>query len=315
MTPLDRSLTDDRLDAAVTRLDPAARTLTQAEQHRADDLKARLMTSEPDGNVLGRPSQPGPARRRSRARWVALGAGLATVTAGLVLAPMFTDEEVRSTAWSATPTALSGDTARELGEQCLDAAEKGYARNREFGQSGGSAQEPDGSFDPDQRRAMRLVLGERRGPHDVVVMGNAAGYELTCSRHGDQGEPLASGGLYPLTTPAAASLSVTAQSEATERIRDGRFVRETLTIASGRVGRDIVGVRLDTPAGEVIATVRNGWFAASWPGSDPVDIGPLQDVTVTLVRDDGTTVGPIPFADLPGRDLPDGMIEDAPAPS
>lgn len=304
------TLTDDRLDAAVRRLDPASASLTPTEQHHADDLKARILMSGPDSNILGRPPGPGdelPSPKPRRRRLVLAGGAVVAVTAGLIAAPLFGDEERRPTAWSAVPTALSGGDARELGEGCLETTEKLISRPH----SG----EANGSFAPEQRRAMKVVVGERRGPYDFVILGNPAGFELTCLRHVTEQSPGASGSMFPLAAPAVTSISVSGHAQSIEGIKDGRFQRETATAVFGRVGADVTGVTLSTSAGPVTASVTNGWFAAVWPSTDPVDGDPYKDVTITLKLADETTTAPAAFDSFPGVDVPAELREPAPGAS
>lgn len=303
MTNLN-SVTDDRLDAAVRRLDPAAAAgpgLSAAEQHRADDLRARILSTGPDENVLGRPPTTPTPSPRGRRRWVLAGAAVVAVSAGLLVAPLFGDEERRPTAWSATPTALSNDTARELGERCLESVDRFMERPNQ--------PPPEGSFTAEQRGAMRVVVAERRGPYDVVVLGNAAGYDLECTYMVGEEDPTAAGGPFPLITPSPSSVSVTGSGASTHRLVDGRSITETVSALYGRVGSDVSGVTLSTSAGDVTATVTNGWFAAVWPGTDPLDGDPFGKVTVTLTLADGTQAGPTAYKDLPQRDLPPELQE------
>lgn len=318
------NLTDDRIDSALRRLDPASEVLTAAEQHHADDLKARILISAPDANILGRPPVPGdelpnPKPRRRR-RLVLAGGAVVAVTAGLLAAPLFGDEERRPSAWSAVPTALPGDDARELGEKCMASAE------RTLGQPppppAGAEAPPEGSFAAEQRRAMRLVLGERRGPYDLVVLGNATGYELTCTfvdAGTDTGadRPSIAGGAYPLRTPARSSVSVsgtamTIAAEPDAQVREGEPTRdESVAVAHGRLGADVRAVELSTPAGDVTATVTDGWFAATWPDWAGRSQDPFADVTVTLTLADGSRTAPVPYGSLPGRDIPPELLDRA----
>ncbi|GGB86736.1 hypothetical protein N798_14020 [Knoellia flava TL1] len=301
-------LTDERLDAAVARLDPSSPTLTASEQHHADDLRARILASAPDANVLGRPPVPLPpsAARRRRTRWVLAGGAVAATTAALVIVPQLGDEATRPTAWSATPTALSRDDARELGEACLDTTQTLMSRPHSTA---------EGSFDPEQRRAMRVVVAERRGPYDAVVLGNAAGFNLTCLTFATDGwGPTVSGSQFPLVAPARDSASVGSDATSKEGLVDGRFRRETANIAYGRVGADVTGVELDTPAGRVTASVTHGWFAASWPSADPLDVDPMSTVRMTLTLADGRMTGPTAYDALPQRDVP-AELQSSPAPS
>lgn len=311
-------LTGGRLDGAVRRLDPAPTcALTDTEQHHADDLRARILGSVPDANIPGPPPPPpeAPAPPPRRRRRLALAGGaVVAVTAGLLAAPLFGDEERRPAAWSATPTILPGDDARELGEDCLTTAERQF--NESTGNRGPAGLDfpPDGSFEPEQRRSMTLAIGERRGPFDLVVLGNAAGYELTCSSH-DGVDSGAAWGTCPLLSPNTTSVSVGGSAESWEAVDDGRFRRETARTAFGPVGRDVTGVTLSTSVGPVTASVTNGWFAAVWPSADHVDGDPFKGVTITLTLADGTRTSPAAFASFPQRDVPPELLEPTPSPT
>lgn len=317
MTSLD-TLTDDRLDASLRRLDPASPVLSATEQHHADDLKARILMTAPDANILGRPPAPGdglpvptPQRRR---RLTLAGGAVVAVSAALLAAPLFGDEERRPAAWSATPTALPGDDARELGEDCLATAERLHTDSNENRGPEELVFPPDGSFEPEQRRSMKLVVGERRGPFDLIVLGNAAGYELECLSY-DPDDPVVSGGTYPLVAPSPTSVSVSGSAMGSPRTKDGRPGSDFLSVALGRVGEQVSGVTVSTPSREVTASVSNGWFVASWPEWVDRPNDPFKDVTITLTLADGTRTSPEAFASFPQRDVPPELLEPTPSSS
>ncbi|GAA4108004.1 hypothetical protein GCM10022415_00360 [Knoellia locipacati] len=300
MTTLD-TRGSAQLDAAVRRLDPASPTLTDAQQRRALDLRERILASGPDANVLGRPPQqplpPAGGSRRRRRRLVVAGGLVGAATAGVLVAPLLGDEP-REAAWSATPTAMSADDARELGESCLDTAQRAIERP--------GSPPAQGSFAPEQRRAMRVVLGERRGPYEAVVLGNAAGYDLDCLSVGS-GVPVVSGGRYPMANPAVDGISLSGSAQSVEGADGAGAPGEMASTAFGRVGSQVTGVRLSTPAGPVTASVANGWFAAVWPGTDTIaKRDPFADVSVTLTLADGRTTGPTAYASFPQREVPGG---------
>ncbi|KGN36171.1 hypothetical protein [Knoellia subterranea] len=320
MTNLN-SVTDDRLDAAVRRLDPAATAgpgLSAAEQHRADDLRARILSTGPNENVLGRPPQdPTPTRGRPGLRWVLAGGAVVAVTAGLLAIPRFGAEQgddrptapaapAASTSHSASavvpaaPTTALSDVAQNLGDKCATDLKKFASR---------PPSQAVGSFSAAQLDSMHTILGERHGAYDIVVLGNDAGYDAQCMYQVGGTEPSAKGGINPLETPSPSSVSVSLAGEITEGIVDGKFERKSGAALYGRVGSQVVGVSVRNFRGEVATTVRDGWFAAAWTDleQDPSH----EKATVTLTLADGTKVGPTPFSDLAERSIPDTLFYPA----
>ncbi|PRY54109.1 hypothetical protein BCF74_12518 [Knoellia remsis] len=295
MTPTP-TVSGHELDTLVRRLDPTSVgvELTAREARHRDDLKARILMSAAESTPTPQLS-PEPRRRTGRRRAVAAGLGVAAVTAAGLVVPQLFGEERRPSAWSATPTALSADAAREAGEACLSATEKLVTRPNQ--------PPPEGSFAPEQRRAMRVVVSERRGPYDLVVLANEAGFDLTCTSY-DGGDPMASGSRFPLTDPEATSVSVTGHAETFTSNGGPVAVTDGVTVVAGRVGAQVRGVTLLTPAGEVSASLSTGWFAASWPAWSNAPEDPFATVEISMTLADGTTTDPAPFASFPQRDVP-----------
>lgn len=313
-THLLRDLTDDRLDDAVRRLDPSTggSSLRAVEQHRADDLKARILSVGPDENVLGRPPQdPKPTRGRSGLRWVLAGGAVVAVTAGLLAIPRFGagqghDGATERTLPAASAVAPAGpatgvsDSAQKLGDKCVSDLKKFAGRP-----PGKSV----GSFSAKELDTMRVILGERHGEYDVVVLGNEAGYDAQCMYQVGGTEPSAKGGRFPLAEPPPTSVSVSLAAAMVDEMVDGKSVTISGAALYGRVGSQVVGVSVRTVQGEVAAPIRDGWFAAAWTDVDQ-DAGHTK-VAVTLTLADGRKVGPTAFSTFEQRKVPDTLFYPA----
>jgi hypothetical protein len=131
---------------------------------------------------------------------------------------------------------------------------------------------------------VRLV--ELRGQYAYTVLAGTDGYEATClmQNHGTGREVTGGGFEGPLKqNPSATSLvtnSVRAQSD-----DDGNAAFEV----TGKAGADVASVVIEAEGVDVLATLKDGYFAPWWPGRDsmiPRWGPPNPRVRITLV--DGT---------------------------
>ena len=136
-----------------------------------------------------------------------------------------------------------------------------------------------------------MVLSERRGDIGLALLTGPKGLLVACEMGlGGSGE--AKGGLsetYLPETPQAGQILSDGGSGFAED--DGEPI---FRVVSGRVGAHVTGVVVHTEEqGDVVATVRNGYFTAWWPG--PPDTpgvhtsGLAMDFTFTARLRDGST--------------------------
>lgn len=224
---------DDDLSRLAT-LDPArGREPTEAEWSRSRARLAAAMTE--------------PAEvRRPRARRMVIGLAAATVlAAGAALAgPALTpDGDVAYASWTPVP------------ENLPDAESLATARDCAASWAGGDL--PAGE----------VVLAERRGDTVLLIMWLRGGPLISCSSLGS-GEPagasrLSDDGDQEPPLPPAGRVSLAGGMGATG---DGDT---WYSEASGRVGPGVTGVDITLPDGATVrASVRQGWWAAWWPGHE-----------------------------------------------
>ena len=189
--------------------------------------------------VLASPPAPDPRpRRRVRPRLLLAGGALALVT--VVAVPLLTGGDEAFAGWSATPQELTGNEFDRAVRDCA------------------ASQEVDGAAG---------VLAERRGGWTYVVLdvpsadGILEGTCLTSSRFPD----IDMGGLGERLPLSEIAPDVVAEDIlGTGTTKEGLF-----SYTQGRAGTDVVAVTITTPGGlEIEATLRDGRYAAWWPGGE-----------------------------------------------
>lgn len=212
------------------------------------------------------PTQPTHGRRLTpRMVKYAVAAGAVIVTSAL--AADFIGGTTAYASWTATPRVANPTEEGRWGANCLN--QWGTQRNKS-GQHG---------------YGVRLV--ELRGPYAYTVLAGTDGYEATClmEDHGAGSGVLGSGYEGPLEqTPAPTELvtnSVRAQSNSNG---DAAFE------VTGKAGPRVTSIVIHADGVDVKATLKDGYFAAWWPGRDSMipKWGP-PNPKVTIALDDGTT--------------------------
>ncbi|MBM2622897.1 hypothetical protein JIG36_46095 [Actinoplanes sp. LDG1-06] len=190
--------------------------------------------------------EPGPTRQNIARRnigWrLALG-GVMAVALGTIGAVTLTgDEPDRAYAsWTATPNAVSAADALPQARQCAE----GWT---------------DGGPPP---TAADILLAERRGDATLVLV-RKDGTGLTSCFVLDPEQGAAGADLLDTTAPAPAPGRVRNESSGATEGGEGWY-----SSMIGRAGAGVEKVEIELPDGtEVRASLRDGWWAAWWPGHE-----------------------------------------------
>lgn len=293
---------DARTTAALLSLDPAAAPLTGAQVARSVTTLTHILASDPGLAPAAERVLPETARRR-RTRRVLLTAGTAVaVSVGMVVVQGVTAGDPAFASWTAGPAPVLSADAVEIGEVC-----------RAFlgGPDGFELPPPLSPVDQDNVvtqedvDAARVLVAERRGEWQFVLMGGPDGFEGTCLLQapglltrifgGDHGDGFGSLGKIDVPGPLAQTIAVTDKGGGASDA--GSFQQVT-----GLVGTDVRAVTVAVGGRQVVASVAGGRFAAWWPappfgseGDAYLDHIP-DGYTVTLA--DGTVLENVPIADV-----------------
>lgn len=297
-------------------LDPARdhtlRTLDAApagepvDRERQAHLLAAVMASDPTaewGTALDAAAPglaPGSSAgwippRRHPWRRVALATGAtAALAAGVVALPGLGSSYAYAS-WTATPTSVApGELARVV-DACRD----------QLGTIGGAPAPSVRASD------LAVRLAERRGTWVAVLLATTTpnAYEWTASclaelPAGSGADPThvssaaAGGGGFAAPTGRDFTEGAIAEfGKDTGLFGSGR--QEPASVTSGRVGSDVVGVTIHSQGVSVQASVKDGTYAAWWPGLafNPADAGlpsgeggPRPTITYDVTLRDGTVL-------------------------
>lgn len=242
---------DDDLNRLAT-LDPArGREPGAAEWARSRERLAEAMTA-------------GPAKAPRRVRRLVIGLVAATLLAAgatVVVPAMLPNGDTAYASWTAVPENLPGREAERAAQAC--------ARSWDEGRYG----------------AGEIVLAERRGVTVLLVMWLRDGPMITCSSLGTGrpagAERLSDDKRREPPAPAAGRVNLDGGMGATG-IGD-MWYSQTV----GRVGPGVTGVEIALPDGrKVRASVRQGWWAAWWPGHEA---GEPDTIRIVVHAAGGTT--------------------------
>lgn len=275
--------TDDRVEAALRTLDPAA---DLPPTHRVDDersLAAILATDPHDPNTVALTP-----RRRSSIRRRALGvsAGVAAATAAFVILPGTLDANQAYASWSEKPTSVSPSELTLAAEHCRD--------RLSLPQRGVE------TLEEAQARwaATPAVLADRRGEWTYVLLAKRRGFEGYCmTQGGSDFEPFMTGRSIVVDASSGEPFSGEEPAPAADEIaimflEDGSAEEGEYVATAGRLGENVASVIMLTEDGRrVLASVADGYFAAWWPMTDrpATDFaGPKAEYIVTLR--DGTVL-------------------------
>jgi len=249
---------------------------TDIEQDLRLALAARAtdLPSDASARLLSFSYRP----RTPRAR-PALALATTTVTAGALLAislvGLGTDTPRAFAGWSATPTALRGDQARNARAACVSRLPT--SARIEYAQETASGRHEPWPIPDIPAGGWHAVLIDSRGPYTMILFVAAhSAAELSCFS-GRQPMQASLGGSFATHRPPpipAGHLSIVSSGSRTTPPDEGSQQFSQLV---GRTGPGVTGVTLRLRGGtRVTASLANGWFLAWWPG--------MQGGTATEVR-------------------------------
>ena len=235
---------------ALRSLDAASASLTADEQERADATLERIVATAPTTETQ-RPAAPAPAQRAWRRLALVSVAALVLIVVGAVMVRGIGSENVASASWTDTPAPVTGDSLEAVKSVCRAQVKRYFV---------GWGNHPADKAE--------LVLAERRGDRVALLYHTESpSTSATCFAHNLEGSTLVS------DIQAGAGTSE-AMIEVPPRGLTQGFVEEDRTsvgaqvfsITDGAVGKDVKGVTIHAGAHTVKASVKNGWYAAWWPG-------------------------------------------------
>lgn len=249
-------MTTDLIDNVLAAADPAQGVVPL---HDPEVLLSEILRDQP---------LTSPKVQRARRPGVRI-ALVAAAAAALVAIPGISGSENAYAGWTAYPAALSTGQSSAVARQCQRWVQ------------GSITQAPTA-----------VVLSERRGDIGLALLAGPKGLLVTCQLIlGGSGEP--SGG------SSENYLNVVAKPD--QILSDGGsgFSQDDgepiFRVVSGRVGTDVTGVIVHTAEqGDVIATTKDGYFTAWWPGppDSPGEVhraGLPMEFTFTAQLRDGST--------------------------
>jgi len=258
---------------------------TQVEQELRLALAARAaeLPSDASSRLLAAQYRPRSALQRP-----ALAAGgAAAVVAGAVmaasLAGLGTDTPRAFAGWSATPTVLRGDQARQAREACLSRLPT--SAGIEHAQETASGRRQPWLIPNIPAGGWRTVLIDSRGPYTVILFEAAHGAaEMSCFS-GRQPTQASLGGSFAAHSPPpvpAGHVSIVSSGSRTTPPDEGGSRHFSQLV--GRTGPGVTGVTLRLRDGtRVRASVANGWFLAWWPGTQGGTATEVTTATGTAV--------------------------------
>jgi hypothetical protein len=237
-------------DSALRSLDAAAGTLDDGHRQRAEALLER---------ILATPADAAPDRARGRMRGglvVWISAVAAAIAIGFVALQGTGESGAAYASWTATPSAVAAHDLDAVVRACRDQLHP-YA---------------DTGVNPD---AIPVALAERRGDF-VAVLFHQDNPDLSAScvarnpagsTQVDDIKTGIGGSSGPAWTPPAGRITQGAISE--------YGGKQPASFTDGAVGTGVVGVTIHAGSQTVTASVKDGRYAAWWPGKVLSD-GPLQ---------------------------------------
>ncbi len=259
------------IDSVLRSLDASVAGLTASEQARADATLERIVATPP---APGAP-QPAPARR-SRRRLVLAGAAAITLLVGSAVVQGGRGDDAAYASWTAAPASVASDELDAAASACRDALR------------GGSL---------DTARA-KLILAERRGDYVSLLYRtdnpDMSGSCLVRNPKGSTDVDSVGSGVGGSSGPALKAPSRGYTQGAVSQL-GGTHVA---SITDGAVGEAVTGVTIHAGALTVKASVKNGRYAAWWPGPAFEDRAPMPSgeggpeliLTYDLTLADGTVI-------------------------
>jgi hypothetical protein len=261
-------------DSLLRSLDAAAAQLTADELERARETLERIVATPPSSGALQR-ATPAPARR-ARRRLALVPAAAITLIVGWAVVQGGRGGDAAYASWSATPTAVAGDEVDAAASACRDRLH-GTAINAD---------------------KAKLVLAERRGDY-VALLYRTENPDIsgTCLVHSPKGSTAVDNVDMGVGGSSGPALKAPARAYTEGSI--SQFGETQLaSITDGAVGDAVTGVTIHAGALTVKASVRNGRYAAWWPGrafesghhKPSGEGGPEPILTYDLTLADGTVI-------------------------
>lgn len=275
---------DHRTRTALRGLDAADAPSDAGRTPAGAALLDRILATEsaPD-SAASHASTPTP--RRSRLRWAAVAIPAAGALAfGAIVLPGPGGDDAAMATWRNVPTVASPhDTAlleracrKELGDHLRD---EDFRRGYEI--------------DPAQ---VRLALSERRGEWMFALLTGPHGLSATCATHLPAGSEKTRGRVLHGVTAGEPAAHPGPRGFTQGGIHQQGEPPASFT--SGEVGSQVSSLTIHAGGHDVVATIRDGEYAAWWPGrafaeGDPGPSGqggprPMLRYTITLR--DGTVL-------------------------
>ncbi|NMM18282.1 MAG: hypothetical protein HHJ14_14515 [Cellulomonas sp.] len=218
---------------------------------------------------------------RRPGRWLVGVAAAGGVATALVMWPTSTPSAFAS--WTPTPAvATAAQTAAAQG-QCEVVLHGSVEQTQRYPTPVVNPWLPTSDAELAGRR---VLVAEQRGTFTYVLSSNGA-WTVGClysAALGD-GSTTASTTRLSLFPPAPGAGTVDVLDRGGVGVPGG----ESAVLASGRAGRDVVGVDVVTPAGRTVtASVASGYWSAWWPADEKVDDS-LNQARMIVHRKDGST--------------------------
>lgn len=263
---------------ALGSLDPAEDQLTAVQQQRAEALLERIVSTPSPDRI---PRRPASRTRRSR-RLTGLALVAAVVAIAVVVFPGLGRTSNAYASWTATPAPVASGDLSVVTQACRDKV-------------GDHSQSDGARFDS---ATIPVSLAERRGDLVTVLFHqNNPDVALACvvtnrvgSSDVDDVDVGIGGSSGPAWTPAP------------NRITQGVIAsfgdRFPASVTEGAVGTNVAAMTIHSSGLTFRATVKDGRYAAWWPGRAFVDAprqpsgqgGPQLDLTYDVTLADGTTL-------------------------
>ena len=267
-------------DSTLRSLDATSASLTADEQERAKVTLEKIVATDPTSEAP-RAKISAPARR-GWSRLALVSAAALVLIVGLVAIQGLGNDNAAYASWTGTPEPVSGDSLDAVVSACERQVNSYFV---EFGNH------------PDKAK---LVLAERRGDHVALLYRTEnPDTSASCLARNLEGSSRVSN----IETGAGGSSGPA--EEATPRGFTEGAIGESpvggnqiLSITDGAVGDKVMGVTIHAGAFTVEATVKNGRYAAWWPGpafkGGPPEPsgqgGPGSILTYDLTLSDGTVI-------------------------
>ncbi|MFC4555672.1 hypothetical protein [Georgenia faecalis] len=231
------------LPADLAMLDPAGTRAEDAHGARAQEMLARIVTS--DGASAGFAPGPLPTYASpTRRRWPLMAGAAAAVVAVVLASVLGGRPESAFATWTAVPSPASPADARELGERCAAMGPAGDA----------------GAAD------IAVVLAERRGDLTFTAVLDAEAGELTACLGGT--DYLGAGTAGDIDHDATFDRDAVTVVTQTGTYSDPPNPESpAYTALTGRVGPGVESIEIHTDDGRrVVASIDGSWWGAWWPG-------------------------------------------------